>query len=249
MVNIKSEQEIKKMKKACAIVAEVLESLRRMIQPDVNINELEKKAESVAKKRGGIPAFKGYNGYPSSLCVSVNDVIIHGIPNMKKLRKGDIVGIDFGILHDGYFGDAAMTVPVGDISRDAARLLKVTKGALHQGIAKAVPGNRIGDISHAIQTYVERHGFSVIREFTGHGIGTKLHEEPSIPNYGKVGTGLMIEEGMTFAVGPMVAAGSFEVAVQSDGWTAVTRDGSLSAHFEHTIAVRKKAAEILSKRT
>jgi methionyl aminopeptidase len=247
MVNIKSEQEIRKIKGACVVVVEVLERLRKMVAPGLRIKELEREAEHMAQKKGGIPAFKGYHGYPSALCVSVNDVIIHGIPSMRKLNAGDLVGLDFGILLNGYFGDAAITVPVGKISPDAQRLLRITEHALYEGIAKAMPGNRIGDISHAIQTYVERNGFSVIREFTGHGIGKKLHEEPSIPNYGRQDTGLLIEEGMTFALEPMVSSGSHEIEVLSDGWSAVTRDGSLSAHFEHTIVVRDREAEILTR--
>jgi methionyl aminopeptidase len=246
MVHIKSEQEIQKIKRACVAVAETLRSLQEMVAPDLPVNELERKAEQMAQKKGGVPAFKGYHGYPSSLCVSVNDVIIHGIPSARRLRVGDLVGIDFGILLDGYYGDAAITVPVGQISQEARRLLKTTEEALRKGIAKAIPGNRFGDVSHAIQKHVEENHFSVIREFTGHGIGKQLHEEPSIPNYGKEGTGLLIEEGMTFALEPMVAVGSFEVEVRADGWTATTKDGSLSAHFEHTIAIRKNGVEILT---
>jgi methionyl aminopeptidase len=246
MVVIKSKQEIGKIRRACVLVAEILDHLREMVAPGLSIRELEKEAECMAQKKSAIPAFKGYHGYPSALCVSVNDVVIHGIPGMKKLKSGDLVGLDFGILLDGYYGDAATTVPVGKISPEAERLLKVTEHALYEGIGKAVPGNRIGDISCAIQTYVEKNGFSVIREFTGHGIGKALHEEPPIPNYGKRGIGLLIEEGMTFALEPMVTAGSFEVDVQSDGWTVTTRDGSLSAHFEHTIAIRERRAEILT---
>lgn len=246
MVIIKSEQEIEKMKRACRAVMMILEDLRSMVIPGLSIRELESHAEKMAARSGGVPAFKGYHGYPSSICVSVNDVVIHGIPNTKEIRQGDLVGIDFGMLLDGYFGDAAITVPVGKISEEAGKLVKITKEALYRGIEKAIPGNRVGDISHAIQEHVEANGFSVIREFTGHGIGRALHEEPSIPNYGKQGTGLPIEEGMTFALEPMVATGSFEVEVQADGWTVVTKDGGISAHFEHTIAIRQKGAEILT---
>ncbi len=247
MIYIKSEQEIARMRKANTVVMEILTALKEMVRPGLHIRSLEEKAEKMTKEKGGIAAFKGYNGYPSLLCVSVNEVIIHGIPDERVIKEGDIVGIDFGILFDGFFGDAAITVPAGRISRDASKLIRVTREALYEGIKNAIPGRRIGDISYAIQSYVEKNGFSVIREFTGHGIGKELHEEPSIPNFGTAGTGVVIERGMTFALEPMVSFGSYKVEVLSDGWTAVTKDRSLSAHFEHTIAVTDNEPEILSK--
>jgi methionyl aminopeptidase len=247
MIFIKSESEIEKMRKPNGLVMEILEVLKDMIRPELDIQELERVAEDLSKKKGGVPAFKGYRGYPSVLCVSVNEVIIHGIPTRKVLKKGDIVGIDFGILYDGFYGDAAITVPVGKVGKDASKLLSVTEEALYRGIKEVKPGKRIGDVSYAIQSFVEKNGFSVIRDFTGHGIGRQLHEEPSIPNYGSPGMGVIIEKGMTFALEPMVAIGSHEIEILSDGWTAVTRDRSLSAHFEHTIAVKERGAEILTR--
>jgi len=235
------------MRRANSLVMEVLLSLEAIVKQGIKVNTLEEKACELTKERGGIPAFKGYNGYPSALCVSVDEVVIHGIPNNRTLRDGEIVGLDFGVVLDGFYGDAAITVSVGKISEEASKLIEVTKAALYEGIGYAKPGNRIGDISSAVQTYVESNGFSVVREFTGHGIGRNLHEEPSIPNFGKAGTGIVIEKGMTFAIEPMVIVGSHEIEILSDGWTAVTLDRSLSAHFEHTIAVSDNKAEILSR--
>ena len=247
MIYIKSEREIEKMRQANVAVMEILTELKTMVKAGLNINKLEERAEQLTKDKGGIPAFKGYYGYPSSICVSVNEVIIHGIPDNRMLEEGDIVGIDYGILLDGFYGDAAITVPTGEVSSVAIKLMGVAKEALNEGIKIAKAGNRVGDISFAIQSCVEENGFSVIREFTGHGIGKELHEEPSIPNFGKPGTGIPIEKGMTFALEPMISQGSFEVEILSDGWTAVTKDRSLSAHFEHTIAVTDNGPEILSR--
>lgn len=246
MVYIKSEQEIEKMRKANSLVMKILLTLKDIIKPGLNIEVLEKKAIELTRKNGAIPAFKGYQGYPAALCVSINETIIHGIPYKKILKEGDIVSLDFGVLLNNFYGDAAITVPVGSVSKEAMRLINVTREALYRGIAMAIPGNRLGDISSAIQNYVEGNGFSVIRDFTGHGIGRNLHEDPAIPNFGKAGTGLKIEKGMTFALEPMVTAGSYEVEILHDGWTTVTKDGSLSAHFEHTIAVTETEPEILS---
>ena len=247
MILIKSDSEIERMRKANELVMQILEILKNMIKPGLNIQDLERRAEELSEKNGAIPAFKGYRGYPAALCVSLNEVIIHGIPKRRILEEGDIVGIDFGILLNGFYGDAAMTIPVGKVGKKATELLKVTEEALYKGIKEVKPGKRIGDISNAIQLHVEKSGFSVIREFTGHGIGKQLHEEPSIPNYGTPGMGIIVEKGMTFALEPMVSSGSYEIEILSDGWTAVTRDRSLSAHFEHTIAVREKGAEILTR--
>jgi methionyl aminopeptidase len=246
MIYIKSEKEIERMRRSNSVVMEILIELGKMLEPGMNIKRIERKADELATEKGGIPAFKGYNGYPSSICVSINEVIIHGIPHDRLLKEGDLVGLDFGILIDGFYGDAAITVPVGEVNKEAKKLLGVTEKALYKGINKARPGNRLGDISYAIQSFVEKNGFSVIRDFTGHGIGRKLHEEPSIPNFGKPSTGVIIEKGMTFAIEPMVAAGSYKIDVLSDGWTVVTKDRSLSAHFEHTIAVTEGEPEILS---
>lgn len=246
MIYIKSEKEIERMRRSNRAVMETLIKLGEMIEPGINIKSIEKRAEELAMEKGGIPAFKGYNGYPSSICISINEVIIHGIPHNRVLEEGDLVGLDYGILIDGFYGDAAITVPVGEVSKKVKKLLRVTEKALYEGISKARAGNRLGDISYSVQSFVERNGFSVIRDFTGHGIGRKLHEEPTIPNYGKPGTGIKIEKGMTFAIEPMVAAGSYEIEVLPDGWTAMTKDRSFSAHFEHTIAVTEGKPEILS---
>jgi len=247
MIYIKSEQEIERMKTANRLVMATLIKLKEMVKPGLNIMRLEEKAEEMARKSGGIPAFKGYNGYPASLCLSINEVVVHGIPHNRILKNGDIIGIDYGILLDGFYGDAAITVPVGEISKEALKLINTTREALYEGMKNARPGKKLGDISFAVQSYVEKNGFSVIREFTGHGIGKNLHEDPPIPNFGRSGTGIPIEKGMTFAIEPMVSMGSYEVEVLSDGWTTITKDKTLSAHFEHTIAVTENGPEILSK--
>ncbi|MCX8027908.1 MAG: type I methionyl aminopeptidase [Thermodesulfovibrionales bacterium] len=248
MIIIKTPQEIEKIRKACRIVAQILEKLKGFIRANMTTADIEDFIVKEIKERGGKPAFKGYRGYPANACISVNDVVIHGIPSKnKKVKDGDIVGVDIGVYLDGYFGDGAYTYQIGRIDDRAARLLKVTEEALYKGIEKAVVGNRISDISYTIQRYVEDNGFSVVRNFVGHGIGTSLHEEPQVPNFGKAGQGCRIREGMTLAIEPMVNEGKSEVKVLSDGWTAVTQDGSLSAHFEHTIAVTKNGPEILTK--
>ena len=198
-------------------------------------------------KKGAKPAFKGYMGYPSSLCVSVNSEVVHGIPSDRVLNEGDIVSLDFGSYYDGYYGDSAMTLPVGGISGNAKRLIKITNEALYKGIAEARTSNRLGDISAAVQEHVESAGFSVVRDFVGHGIGQKLHEEPQIPNFGVRGRGIALKAGMVFAIEPMVNEGTYQVKVLKDGWTVVTLDGKLSAHFEHTIAITENGPDILSK--
>jgi len=210
--------------------------------------DIESFVDDAIRSRGAIAAFRGYRGYPSSVCVSVNDQVIHGIPSRStRLNNGDIVGVDLGVVLDGFYGDAAVTIAVGDIQPEAARLMEVTEKALYLGIQAAVAGNRIGDISSAIQEHVEANGFSVVRAFVGHGIGRSLHEDPQVPNFGRRGQGLRLKEGMTLAIEPMVNAGGHEVRILEDGWTALTSDGSLSAHFEHTIAVTKHAPKILTK--
>jgi len=225
------------MRPANALVAAVLEELREAVEPGVTTRELDRLAEARIAGAGAEALFKGYHGYPATICASVNEQIIHGIPSDRALVEGDIVAIDVGARLDGFCGDAAITVAVGRISDDAQKLLRVTEEALHRAIARARVGARVSDISHAVQQHVEAHGFSVVREFVGHGIGAAMHEEPQIPNYGEPGRGPRLAEGMVLAIEPMVNQGRAPVKVLEDGWTAVTRDGSLSAHFEHTVAV------------
>lgn len=235
------------MAEACRIVAEVLEGIRKIISAGMKTKEIDEYAESFIRSRGAKPAFKGYRGYPSSVCTSINEQVVHGIPSSTKLRVGDIMSLDIGVNYKGFFGDAAVTVPIGAIGKEAERLLHVTENALQFGIEQAVAGNRISDISASIQQCAESEGFSVVRTFVGHGIGRQLHEEPQIPNYGRPGEGPEIRVGMTLAIEPMVNAGGYEVSILNDGWTAVTKDHTLSAHFEHTIAVTKNGYEILTK--
>ena len=248
MIIVKSQAEIRKIADACRIVAEVLEGLKSHVAEGMATADIESFVDEGIRKRGASAAFRGYRGYPSSVCVSVNDQVIHGIPSRAmKLKSGDIVGVDIGTVLDGFYGDAAMTIPVGNVRAGNAHLLKVTEEALMLGIEKAVVGNRIGDISSAIQVHVEKHGYSVVRAFVGHGIGRSLHEDPQVPNYGRAGQGPRLREGMTLAIEPMVNAGSPDVRILDDGWTAVTTDGSWSAHFEHTIAITKQGPKILTK--
>lgn len=248
MIIIKSPEELKKMRQACRIVATVLEELKSFIKEGLSTKEIEKYIEKIILKMGGIPAFKGYRGYPASACVSINEQVVHGIPSEKVfIKEGDIVSIDVGVICEGFYGDAAYTYPVGKINGKAQKLLTVTKEALKRGIEKARSGARVGDISNAIQSYVEENNFSVVRAFVGHGIGRSLHEEPQIPNFGKEGTGPKLRTGMTIAIEPMVNAGTYDITILSDGWTAVTKDGDLSAHFEHTVAITDDEPEILTK--
>jgi len=247
MIILKSPEEIKRMSRACVIVAEALRSLEEMVNPGISTKEIERFVEKMVLDRGAVPAFKGYRNYPSSVCTSVNDQVVHGIPSSVTLDEGDIVSIDLGVYLDGFYGDAAVTLPVGKVSPLAERLIRVTKEALVLGIERARPGNRVSDISHAVQKHVEANGFSVVRSFVGHGIGRSLHEEPQVPNFGEPGHGPRLREGMTLAIEPMVNAGSYEVSVLEDGWTAVTVDGSLSAHYEHTVAITGNGPRILTK--
>jgi methionyl aminopeptidase len=249
MVILKSLQEIEKIRAACLIVADVLDGIRELVRPGVNTQTLDEFAERSIVKAGARPAFKGYRGYPKTLCTSVNNQVVHGIPSKEViLRPGDILSIDVGAIVDGFYGDAAITLPVGEVSPEAERLIKVTEESLSRGIAEAKVGNRLYDISYAVQSYVESHGYSVVREFVGHGIGRNLHEEPQIPNFGERGQGLRIKPGMVFAIEPMVNIGGSATMVKEDSWTAVTVDGSLSAHFEHTIAVLPEGPWVLSKK-
>ncbi len=235
------------MAESCRIVAEVLDGIRQIIVPGIATKELDEFAESFIVQRGARPAFKGYKGYPASVCVSVNEQVVHGIPSSTKMKEGDIVSLDIGVYYKGFYGDAAVTLPVGKISVEQKRLLSATEKALQLGIEKAVIGNRISDISAAIQNYAESEGFSVVRDLVGHGIGRELHEEPQVPNFGRPGQGPELREGMTLAIEPMVNAGGWEVVLLNDGWTTVTKDRSLSAHFEHTVAVTKNGSIVLTK--
>jgi len=237
------------MRAAGRLVGEVLTALTPRVAPGVTTAELDEIAEKMITDAGAIPAFKGYHGYPATICASINEEVIHGIPSGQRvLREGDVLSIDVGASLEGYFGDSAITLPVGQVSEEAARLLTVTEEALYKAIDVAKPGGRVSDIGHAVQKHVESYGFSVVREFVGHGIGQRMHEEPQVPNYGEAGRGPRLAEGMVLAIEPMVNAGKPAVKVLSDGWTAVTRDKSLSAHFEHTVAITASGAWILTAR-
>ncbi len=248
MIMCRSEAELEKMHRAGLIVFDVLTTLREMVRPGVTTMELEKFAERRSAEMGGRPAFKGYLGYPCVLCTSINNEVVHGIPSPnRRLKDGDILSIDYGVELDGYFGDAAVTVPVGQIRPEVEALLRVTREALDRAIDKVRPGNRLSDVSAAVQDWVERNHFSVVRDFVGHGIGTKMHEEPQLPNYGEPGHGPKLEKGMVLAIEPMVNAGGPAVRVLPDKWTAVTMDGSMSAHFEHTVAVTSNGPWVLTR--
>ena len=234
------------MRAANALVAMVLKDLRDMVVPGVTTAELDGVAESLVLEAGALPAFKGYRGYPATICASVNEAVVHGIPSKRPLVEGDIVSVDMGVLLGGYYGDSALTVGVGAIPERATKLLRVTEEALLRAIAQARVGGRVSDLGHAVQKHVEGFGFSVVREFVGHGIGVKLHEDPQIPNYGDPGRGPRLTEGMVLAIEPMVNIGLPAVKLLDDGWTAVTRDGSLSAHFEHTVAIKEMGPEVLT---
>lgn len=247
MIILKSRQEIAYMRQAGRIVALTLQELGKRVRPGVTTGELNQFADDFIRRAGGVPAFLNYQGFPASICTSVNNEVVHGIPGLRRLENGDIISIDVGAFYQGYCGDSSYTFPVGEISEEARRLLEVTREALERGIAQAVPGNRIGDISFAIQSFVEGHGYQVVRDFVGHGIGKKMHEEPQVPNFGKPGHGPRLEPGMALAIEPMVNAGNYEVAVMPNHWTVVTKDGSLSAHFEHTVVVTEGQPEVLTR--
>jgi methionyl aminopeptidase len=245
----RSAAELEKMREAGRLVAEVLTELSGLVAPGVTTAELDEAAEQRIRRAGAIPAFKGYHGYPATICASINEEVIHGIPSGRRmLNEGDIISIDVGAALDGYYGDSAITLPVGQVSEQAGSLLRVTEESLYKAIERARPGGRISDIGHAVQQHVEAYGFSVVREFVGHGIGQRMHEEPQVPNYGEPGRGPRLSEGMVLAIEPMVNAGKPAVKVLADGWTAVTRDSSLSAHFEHTVAVTADGPWILTAR-
>ena len=247
MVILKSPDEIEKIRASDIIVANILNELRGMIKPGITTIELDRYSEELALKMGARPAFKGYRGFPFSLCTSVNSEVVHGMPSDRALKAEDIISLDFGIYYKGYYGDSAITVPVGEVSRVAQALISVTEEALYCGIEEARAGNRLGDISAAVQECVEAAGFSVVRDFVGHGIGRSLHEDPQIPNFGVRGRGIKLKTGMVFAIEPMVNEGTYKVKILDDGWTVVTADGKLSAHFEHSVAITEDGPVILSK--
>jgi methionyl aminopeptidase len=247
MIILKSPEEIEKIAQACLIVAKTIKAVEKMVRPGLTTLEIENFADDFIRLHGGLPAFKGYRGYPASICTSVNNEVIHGIPSKRVLKEGDILGIDLGVYKDGFYGDGAVTVPVGEIGPDLQKLIRVTEEALYASIENARVGNRVSDISYSIQKHVESHGFSVVRSFVGHGIGRQLHEEPQIPNFGPPGRGPRLREGMTLAIETMVNAGGYEVFILDDGWTAVTVDGKPSAHFEHTVLVALDGPRVLTK--
>jgi methionyl aminopeptidase len=248
MILLKSAAEIEKIRTASRYAMEVLLFLGESVREGMRTIDLETLCEARTKIVKGVrPAFKGYNGFPFCLCVSVNDEVVHGMPDERVLKEGDIVSLDFGILYDGFYGDAAISCGIGKMSEEAERLLAVTKESLYRGIGEAREGNRLHDISHAVQTCAEGEGFSVVREFVGHGIGRSLHEEPQVPNFGQKGTGVRLKKGMVLAIEPMINAGVSDVFIEENGWTATTKDGSLSAHFEHTVAITENGPDILSR--
>ena len=248
MIVLKNGRELKIMREACRISAEALKLAGSAVEPGVTTAELDSIAEKYILSQGAVPNFKNYNGYPATACISINNEVIHGIPSRKrKICEGDIVSIDLGAKFDGYHGDNAATFACGDISEEAKRLMDATRESLYEGISAAVSGGRLGDIGHKIQQYVEQRGFSVVRQFVGHGIGTELHEAPEVPNYGTPGRGIRLMPGMTLAIEPMINIGNHEVKVMPDGWTVLTKDGSLSAHFEHTIVITPDGPQIMTK--
>ncbi|WP_346896760.1 type I methionyl aminopeptidase [Clostridium sp. UBA7503] len=246
MMNIKSDTELEYMRSAGKVVADTLAMIQKVIKPGITTAEIDKLAEEFILAQGAIPSFKGYGGFPGSICASVNDVVIHGIPNDTVLVEGDIISVDCGAILNGYHGDAARTFPVGNISKEAQHLIDVTKGSFFKGIEKAVVGNRLTDISAAIQKYAESFGYSVVRDFVGHGIGTSMHEDPQVPNYGTAGKGPKLVHGVVLAIEPMINMGNYKVKIKPDGWTVVTSDGKLSAHYENTIAITNEGVEILT---
>jgi methionyl aminopeptidase len=247
MIQLKSLQEIARMEVANRIVAEILEGVKEKVQPGIETRELDELAEEMCRQRRVKPAFKGYRGYPRSICVSVNEEVVHGIPGPRCLKAGDVVSLDFGVKYEGFYGDAAITVGVGEVGDKARALIAATEESLYAGIAKVEAGKRLSDISHAVQTVVEGAGFGVIREFVGHGIGRSLHEDPQIANFGPPDRGPTMQVGMTFAIEPMTSMGSWKVRILQDGWTAITQDGSCAAHFEHSVALTENGVLILSR--
>ena len=247
MIHIRDASEINKLSKACQIVKEALEMIEEWIQPGITTLELDNKAEEFIRSRGAEPGFKGLYGYPATLCVSIDDEVVHGLPSNRELQEGEILSVDVGSLMDGFYGDHAKSFSVGKVDEKRQELMDVTRQCLLDAIEQAIPGNRIGDISHAVQTKAESHGYGVVRELVGHGIGTNLHEEPQIPNYGSPGKGPRIEVGMCFAIEPMINMGTPDIYTKQDGWTVCTKDGLPSAHFEHSITITKNGAIILTE--
>lgn len=247
MIILKSEREINYMRDAGRIVAQTLAELKKAVHPGITTQELDQIAADFIKGCGAIPSFKGYYGFPGNICTSVNEQVVHGIPGLRKLKNGDTVSIDIGAVINGYHGDAAITLPVGEIDSEVQRLLDITEQSLYRGIEQAKAGNRLSDISHAVQAYVEENGFSVVRDYVGHGIGRSMHEDPQIPNYGNPGHGPRLKTGMVLAIEPMVNMGTYAVKTLEDDWTVVTTDGKCSAHFEHTIAITAQGPEILTR--
>jgi methionyl aminopeptidase len=250
VIELKSSREIGLMRHGGHILADVMDRLRESVKPGMSTLEIDEDVETFIKTRGAKPAFKGYRGFPATVCISINEEVVHGIPSAhRRVKEGDIVGLDLGCIVDGYYADCAFTLAIGDVPPKVQQLLDVTRESLDQAIQECRPGRRLSDVSHAVQVHVERHGFAVVRAFVGHGIGRALHEDPQVPNFGDPGRGPQLRPGMVLAIEPMVTMGSWEVKVLDDGWTAVTRDGSLAAHFEHTIAVTDAEPEVLTSRT
>ena len=250
MIELKSAREIGLMRAGGHILADVVDRLRETVKPGLSTLEIDEDVEAFIRDRGALPAFKGYRGFPATVCISINEEVVHGIPSAhRRIKEGDIVGLDLGCIVEGYYADCAFTLAIGDVPTKVQQLLDVTRESLDVAIAECRPGRRLSDVSHSVQAHVERHGFSVVRAFVGHGIGRALHEDPQIPNFGDPGRGPQLRPGMVLAIEPMVTMGSWEVKVLDDGWTAVTRDGSLAAHFEHTIAVTDDGPEVLTSRT
>jgi methionyl aminopeptidase len=250
VIELKSAREIALMRAGGHILADVMDRLREAVKPGMPTLEIDEDVETFIRSRGALPAFKGYRGFPATVCISINEEVVHGIPSAhRRIKEGDIVGLDLGCIVEGYYADCAFTLAIGDVPPKVQQLLDVTRESLDAAIAECRAGRRLSDVSHAVQAHVERHGFSVVRAFVGHGIGRALHEDPQIPNFGDPGRGPQLRPGMVLAIEPMVTMGSWEVKVLDDGWTAVTRDGSLAAHFEHTIAVTDDGPEVLTSRT
>ena len=250
MIELKSSREIGLMRRGGHILADVMDRLRESVKPGMSTLEIDEDVETFITARGAKPAFKGYRGFPATVCISINEEVVHGIPSAhRRVKEGDIVGLDLGCIVEGYYADCAFTLAIGDVPPKVQQLLDVTRESLDQAIQECRPGRRLSDVSHAVQVHVERHGFAVVRAFVGHGIGRALHEDPQVPNFGDPGRGPQLRPGMVLAIEPMVTMGSWEVKVLDDGWTAVTRDGSLAAHFEHTIAVTEAEPEVLTSRT
>ena len=247
MITLKSKREVEIMRESSRIVAEILQALRPLCQPGITTAELDRVAEEMTRKLGAQPAFKGYRGFPRTLCTSINHEVVHGIPGARELKEGDILGLDFGVVHNGYYGDSAITVPIGQVAPELEELLQVTEESLLLGIQNMKPGNHLADISRAIQTHAESHGYSLVKDFGGHGIGKRLHEDPMVLNYVVNGRGIKLKPGLVLAIEPMVNLGGDQVRILSDGWTVVTVDGKPSAHFEHTVAITENGPEILSQ--